>query len=149
MYDIKNLEKFACSIAQEICDDTKRALFESQQQTFSVDCQGFDLDGTLIFPELQDARVAEYYEFQYSDDSYQSSDYQRPYLDRLSLPAWGYPDYPNANIWATCQYDFAHCSKCHRCKKTTITTQTVSVVEDAFAAYIQSSKARIISQYPS
>ena len=59
LYDIKNLEKFACSIAQEICDDTKRALFESQEtnQTFSVDCQGYDLDGTLIFEELQDTRV--------------------------------------------------------------------------------------------
>ena len=195
---------------QEICDDSKRVMQRSKDtnQTFYVDCQGYDIDGTLIFKELQDAESRcdcgsepehsgdqewkddedvssstaydapneeSYYDGRYRKSAYGVplpievyDEYNSEYLSDWYYPStipptdapsfpnfrnattkiryWGYPDDQNPIIWATC-HAFSHCSQCHSCKKKIITTNTVSIVEDAFGAYIQSSKARITALY--
>ena len=59
-------------------------------QTYHVDCQGYDIDGTLIFPELNDCwgQSLRYYE----------RDNQMPTLTAST-------------------HEFNHCSQCGRCKR--------------------------------
>ena len=127
-YDIQDDYARQDTNQKPVCDDTKRVAFEMQGQTFKifhVDCQGYDIDGTLIFEELQDTDLKP------SPNQY---------------PMWSYKDDQNtrAEIWATCN-DFYHCPRCHMCARKTITTNTVSIVEDAFGTYIQSPKAGVTS----
>ena len=39
-------------IADIICDDSKRVTLNGTYNTYHVDCEGYDLDGTLIFSDL-------------------------------------------------------------------------------------------------
>ena len=71
-----------------------------QGQTYHVDCQGYDIDGTLIFPELNDCWgniELQYYE----------GDNQMPTL-----------------IAST--HEFNHCSQCQTCKPFEISEYMVS-----------------------
>ena len=80
-----------------ICDDFKRVELEGTYQTFHVDCQGYDIDGSEIFPQLQWSNC-----WRYSDES-AVMEYYNETIQEYVLTA-------SIN-------NFTHCSKCNWCKK--------------------------------
>ena len=117
-----------------VCDDTKRKVFHTQplsqepSQTFYVDCHGYDTEGALIFEGLQDI------------DSRSQDENTRFYP--TSRYTYDDPWTPQILHAADC-YDFVHCPQCNMCERKIITTNTVSIVEDAFGTYIESPKAGV------
>ena len=109
------MNKFSSSLAQTvypeiICDDFKRAVLhgDGMHQTFYVDCQGLDIDGTEIFPSLRE-RV-QYFPLKYYDG--------KPSNPQL-------PINPQPLVEAS-ELDFGHCSQVGICKPYIYANQTVS-----------------------
>ena len=125
--EFKIMIKFACSIAQEVCDDFKRVMFQAAKtnQTFYVDCQGYDIDGSLIFDELQNNELLDYYNNQYDiinnrrvGNSYENSqfDYDSAINKRsIAVGVWNYPDNQDPILLAS-HLDFLHCSQYRQCQ---------------------------------
>ena len=112
--------------ADIICDDSKRVTLKGNNRTYHVDCEGYDLDGTLIISELPKFGMSDATNFRY-----QLNDE----IDLVTAP------------WS----DFFHCSQCYICKPFNFSSVKVSM-EFSFhfffnLKYSATRKNRLIFQF--
>ena len=131
-------DRFIARDPDIICDDFKRVEVEGFRghPNFHVDCQGYDIDGSELFTDVLKNCV--HYTDNFGDlrewmemrmEYYNETIYIEPIMTEVTL------------------HDFAHCSQCNWCKMKSVTTDTISILEEPFATYIESSKAKCILNF--
>ena len=100
--DSFNYDSWDSSGNDNICDDFKRVELKGTYQTFHVDCQGYDIDGSEIFPLLQWSNCGRYYNGYYNGE---------PLLMEY------YNETIQEYVLTASKYNFAHCSHCNWCKQ--------------------------------
>ena len=98
----------------QICDDSKRVPVKGNNRTYHVDCDGYDINGTLILTGI---------DYCYLDESD-----PRAYRQMFLYPSYQFRYDLNDDLLTTVAcIDFFHCSYCNKCKPFNFSSVMVSI----------------------